>query len=88
MSTVRKKWQNITVICVIHDVSEAMQFDQVAVFEDGKIVEQGKPEELMANDGALKRLLEHESSVASVWLDNDKWRRVSVDKGRIKETHR
>jgi ABC-type bacteriocin/lantibiotic exporter with double-glycine peptidase domain len=87
MTTVRKKWEHITLVCVIHDVSEAMQFDHVAVFEDGKVAEQGDPKELMKNkEGALQRLLDHETAVASEWLNNENWRRVSVAEGKIKET--
>ena len=86
MRTVRQKWQNITVICVSHDVSEALQFDQIAVLEDGKIVEQGSPEQLLAQDGALVRLLHHEQTVARQWLDNPAWRRVVVSDGSIQES--
>ena len=85
MKTVRKKWEKITVICVIHDVSEALQFDQVAVLEEGRIVEQGSPEQLLKQNGALVRLLNHERTVANQWLDNSNWRRVSVKQGRIVE---
>ena len=85
MKTVRSKWQDITLICVIHDVSEALQFDQVAVLEDGHIVEQGSPDQLLQQNGALVRLLNHETSVASQWLNNPKWRRISVKEGHIVE---
>ena len=85
MKTVRSKFKDITLICVIHDVSEALQFDQVAVLEDGHIVEQGSPDELLQQNGSLVRLLNHETSVASQWLNNPKWRRVSVKDGHIIE---
>ncbi|MCJ8270156.1 MAG: ABC transporter ATP-binding protein/permease, partial [Psychrosphaera sp.] len=85
MKTVRKKWREQTLICVSHDVSEALQFDQIAVFENGKIVEQGTPEQLLKNNGPLQRLLDFEASVANQWLGNSKWRRVSVNKGKSQE---
>lgn len=85
MKTVRSKFKDITLICVIHDVSEALQFDQVAVLEDGHIVEQGSPDELLQQNGSLVRLLNHETSVASQWLNNPKWRRISVKDGHIIE---
>jgi ATP-binding cassette subfamily B protein len=85
MKTVRQKWKDITIICVIHDVSEAMQFDQVAVLEEGQVIEQGTPTELLQQNGSLVRLLNHETSVASQWLNSPKWRRVSVHEGRIVE---
>ncbi len=85
MKTVREKWREQTLICVSHDVSEALQFDQIAVFENGKIVEQGSPEQLLKNNGPLQRLLDFEASVASQWLDNANWRRVSVSQGKSAE---
>ncbi|NQZ11661.1 MAG: hypothetical protein HRT35_31305, partial [Algicola sp.] len=88
MKTVREKWKDITVICVIHDVSEALQFDQVAVFEQGQIVEQGDPNALIETDGALSQLIKHETAVASEWLNNPNWRRISVKDGRIVEATR
>jgi ABC-type bacteriocin/lantibiotic exporter with double-glycine peptidase domain len=88
MKTVREKWKDITVICVIHDVSEALQFDQVAVFKEGQIVEQGDPKALVETDGALSRLIKHETAVASEWLNNPNWRRISVKDGKIVEAPR
>ncbi|NQZ06770.1 MAG: ATP-binding cassette domain-containing protein [Algicola sp.] len=85
MKTVREKWRDQTLICVSHDVSEALQFDQIAVFENGKIVEQGSPEQLLKNNGPLQRLLDFEASVATQWLGNANWRRVSVDQGKSTE---
>ena len=85
MHTVRRKWKDVTLICVIHDVSEALQFDQVAVFEQGRIVELGDPRQLAMKDGPLTDLLDHEEKVATEWLSNDGWRRISVVEGQIRE---
>lgn len=85
MNMAREKWQDITLICVIHDVSEAMQFDRVAVIEDGAIAEIGEPQKLLAQNGVLKRLIDTEKTVADRWLNNQTWRRVSVSKGKIIE---
>lgn len=85
MTTVRQKWQDITLICVIHDVSEALQFDHVAVFEDGHIVEQGEPATLIEEGSALNRLLDNETQVANRWLNNSRWRTVQVVEGKLKE---
>lgn len=44
---VREELEGKTVICIAHRVSTVMDFDQVVVLGDGKIVEHGNPQELM-----------------------------------------
>jgi ABC-type bacteriocin/lantibiotic exporter with double-glycine peptidase domain len=46
-----------TVISVIHRLDMLPSFDKVAVLKDGKIIEWGNPEELIASKGALHELI-------------------------------
>lgn len=85
MNTVREKWRDITFICVIHDVSEALQFDHVAVFDQGQIVEQGSAQELLERGSALNQLLDNENQVADRWLNNSTWRRMTMHQGKLEE---
>ena len=50
-----------TVISVIHRLDMLPSFDRVAVLKDGKIIEWGKPEELIAQKGALHELIHGKS---------------------------
>ncbi len=85
MTTVRKKWQSMTLVCVIHDVEEAKQFDRVVVLDDGAIVQQGSPQQLLSQGGAFKQLLEQETQVAQDWLGSGRWRRIKVANGNINQ---
>ncbi len=52
------------VITIAHRISTAMEADRIAVMEDGKIVEEGSPNELVQNGG----------SFAALWvLENAGW---------------
>ena len=47
----------ITVVSVAHRLNAALCSDQVVVLEQGRVLEQGPPEELMARRGAFHRLV-------------------------------
>jgi len=47
-----------TVIVIAHRLSTIINCHKIVVFDDGKIVEQGKHKELMEKDGAYKKLFE------------------------------
>ena len=46
-----------TVLIVAHRLTTIRNVDRILVFKDGKIVEEGKFEELSKGDGAFKELL-------------------------------
>jgi ABC-type bacteriocin/lantibiotic exporter with double-glycine peptidase domain len=57
-----KRWKGKrTVISVIHRLDMLSSFDRVAVLKDGKIIEWGNPEELIARKGALHELINGKS---------------------------
>ena len=47
----------ITVVSVAHRLNAALSSDQVVVLEQGRVLEQGPPDELMARRGAFHRLV-------------------------------
>jgi ATP-binding cassette subfamily B protein len=83
----REWWKNATLLCVTHDVAETLAFDRVLVIDGGKLVEDGKPEELAARDGSVYRaLLDAERAVhEELWADAA-WRRCRVAEGAVQET--
>lgn len=47
------KEKDITIISITHDIEEAKNADQVIVLNKGKIVAQGKPEQILSNEDNL-----------------------------------
>lgn len=82
-------WQDITLICVTHDVAETMDFDRVLVIDAGNIVEDGKPHELAQNSTSRYRaLLDAEVHVRKTLWQGEQWRRIDVADGHTIATAR
>ncbi|KAK7744423.1 hypothetical protein SLS62_010147 [Diatrype stigma] len=52
----RTEFQGQTIIAVAHQLNTIIDFDHVAVMDAGKMVESGKPSDLLAVDSIFKRL--------------------------------
>jgi len=50
-----------TSIVIAHRLSTISKLDRILVLEDGKIVEDGSHEELLAHNGLYKKLWTHQS---------------------------
>ena len=50
--------KNKTVIIIAHRMRTVANADKIVVLDDGKISEQGSPDELIARDGLFKRMVE------------------------------
>jgi ATP-binding cassette subfamily B protein len=84
LAEARKWWASVTLLCVTHDVAETMAFDRVLVVEDGRIVEDGAPQKLMASESRYRELVDAEAAVGeSIWK-GDFWRRFTLTDGRLK----
>lgn len=84
LAEARRWWKQVTLLCVTHDVAETMAFDRVLVVEDGRIIEDGAPETLLAGESRYRDLIEAEATVGeSIWK-GDFWRRLTLSGGRLK----
>jgi energy-coupling factor transporter ATP-binding protein EcfA2 len=63
--------RNRTVLSVAHRLSTVADFDRILVVEDGQIVEDGSPKELMGTAGAFDRLWRLQVEGWSVGLDGE-----------------
>jgi ATP-binding cassette subfamily B protein len=81
----RKRWHGVTLLCVTHDVAETKMFDRVLVIDDGRVLEDDRPERLAATPSRYQRLLEAEREVLGRLWDNEDWRRVMIRDGRAHE---
>ena len=50
--------KNKTVIIIAHRMRTIANADKIIVLDEGKIAEQGSPDELMAHEGLFKRMVE------------------------------
>jgi ATP-binding cassette subfamily B protein len=86
LSRARHHWRDITLICVTHDVGETMGFPRALVIENGRVVEDGDPEELARQVGSRYRaLLEAEESVREGSWSSGNWRHLRLEGGRLME---
>jgi ATP-binding cassette subfamily B protein len=81
LARTRQLWQNATLICITHDVGETLGFDRVLVIENGRVVDDGNPQELSRHtDSRYHALLQAENAVREeLWAD-EKWRKIWLGK--------
>lgn len=82
----RRLWANITLLCVTHDVEHTQDFDRVLVVENGRVIENGSPKELLANEASrYAELLRADQDNHSLLWGAGKWRRWWLADGRLAE---
>jgi ABC-type multidrug transport system fused ATPase/permease subunit len=59
---IREKFGGCTILAVAHRLDTIMDFDRVALMQDGELVELDSPQALLARDSAFKELYESRSS--------------------------
>jgi ATP-binding cassette subfamily B protein len=89
LTEVRRIWQDATLLCVTHDVTETRAFERVLVVEDGGVVEDGPPEDLAATaNSRYRHLLNIEESLRHGLWNAPLWRRIRLENGRTQEASR
>ncbi|RKG82050.1 ATP-binding cassette domain-containing protein [Corallococcus exercitus] len=80
----RALWKDSTLLCITHDIEETREFPRVLVIQQGRLVEDGPPDALLARTGSVYReLLEGEArSRETLWNATD-WRRWRMVGGRL-----
>ena len=80
----REAWKDATLLVISHDIAEALTFDRVLVLEQGRIIEDGDPEELARRPGSrFAAMLEAERAVREELWTGGEWRRVRLENGRV-----
>ncbi|MFY9645396.1 MAG: ABC transporter ATP-binding protein, partial [Terriglobales bacterium] len=86
LARARRHWENVTLLCVTHDVGETLTFPRALMIENGRIVEDGNPEELVRQEGSRYRaLVEAEESVREGSWTGAQWRHLRLEDGRLNE---
>jgi len=87
LARARRVWSEATLLCVTHDIAETLDFARVLVLEDGRIVEDGAPNQLAARRGSrYAALLEAESGLLQRLYAQGQWRRIRLEHGRLHES--
>ena len=55
LSTIKKKFQECTVVTIAHRLNTIIHSDRIIVMDDGKIAESGAPEELLEDENSIFR---------------------------------
>lgn len=50
---VRDKFAECTIVTIVHKVNTVLDFDRVVVLDQGRVVENGSPKELLARSDSL-----------------------------------
>ncbi len=82
----RRLWADITLLCVTHDVEHTQEFDRVLVVENGRILENGPPKELLANkESRYAVLLRADQENRSLLWGGGRWRHWWLSDGQLVE---
>ncbi|MFZ4663901.1 MAG: ATP-binding cassette domain-containing protein [Caldilineaceae bacterium] len=82
----RQQWQQATLLCITHDVSETQHFDRVLVLVGGQIVEEGTPGDLLQQPASHYRaLLTAETQAQEQLWSQPAWRRLRLEQGHLRE---
>ncbi len=85
----RELWRDATVLCVTHDVDEALAFDRVLVLEGGRLIEDDDPRALAARSGsAFAAMRDAAARVREEVWGSAVWRRIAIVNGRVEESRR
>jgi ATP-binding cassette subfamily B protein len=85
LAATREWWRDATLLCVTHDVISTKSFGRVLVIEGGKIIEDGAPDALLAEDTRYRAMVDAEEQVLSEIWGDPTWRRLEVVDGRLLE---
>ncbi|MFL5343422.1 MAG: ATP-binding cassette domain-containing protein [Hyalangium sp.] len=84
LASARQRWAQATLLCVTHDVHEALTFDRVIVLEEGRVIEDGIPSELVKSEQTrFGQLLKVEATMDTVWSSST-WTRIHVEGGQLR----
>lgn len=79
----RLLWAESTLLCISHDVRETLTFPRVLVVENGRIIEDGAPEDLMQQPSRYAELLQAEETLHRDLWGPQSWTRLRLEAGQL-----
>jgi ABC-type bacteriocin/lantibiotic exporter with double-glycine peptidase domain len=87
LARARQRFANSTLFCITHDVMDTMEFSRVIVIEQGRVLEDGDPRQLMKqSDSRYRSLYEQEEMVRNHMWNHSMWRRLRLVNGTVQES--
>jgi ATP-binding cassette subfamily B protein len=81
----RTHWQDATLLCITHDVTDTSRFPRVVVVDRGRIVEDDAPGELMRRRSKYRSLILQEKMIHEKLWGHHGWRRIHLEDGHLTE---
>jgi ABC-type bacteriocin/lantibiotic exporter with double-glycine peptidase domain len=80
----RKRWPHSTLLFVVHDLQEVMDFSRVLVFGGGRILEDGEPKVLrLQADSAFAAMCAEEAQLQQRLFTESGWRSIRLHPARL-----
>lgn len=79
----RARWRAATLLCVTHDLAAAARFPRVLVVEDGRVVEDGDPAMLLAEDSRFAAMHRVHGTLRTALGAGADWTRWTLAEGRL-----
>lgn len=86
LAAARTAWPGATLLCISHDVEDMLELERVLVIAEGRVVEDGPPQALAADESSrYAELLRADRAVRSAGFGKIAWRRMRVEGGKVEE---
>ena len=86
LARARELWKDATLLSISHDIAETLTFPRVLVIEEGHIVEAGRPDHLVKQEGSrLHSMLQAERAIREELWDAGPWRHLKLEEGALTE---
>ncbi|MCG8456375.1 MAG: ATP-binding cassette domain-containing protein, partial [Holophagales bacterium] len=85
LTAARRRWRAATLLCITHDVAETRDFDRVLVVEEGRIVEDGTPGDLIDRPSRYRGMIARDTEVRHHLRRDPRWRRLRLAEQRLIE---
>jgi ABC-type bacteriocin/lantibiotic exporter with double-glycine peptidase domain len=79
----RITWAQATLFCVTHDITLTTSFPRVVVMQDGRVMEDGVPADLMSRDTIYAKMLAQETAARHEVWTNVTWGTLTVERGEV-----
>ena len=84
LSRAREHWKDATLLSISHHIAETMSFERVLVIDEGRVVEDGNPQQLALDEGSrFCAMLKAEQMVTEGLWTSAEWRHLKLERGEL-----